>query len=174
MSYTELFRLGHEPESIGRIQNAWLSAIYVWDDIADKYFGTKSFLRLDAPMRTKIWNANKHVPSMPEFEKIVLQSTMDNAIVFGVDIPRLAEAFEQYGAIHPNSSYAKQAAILRSTEFLPDDAVAWNQTSVGKFWGLERTDLEDEDGEQEESFYDIKAGTKHFDVFEELGLKMAP
>jgi hypothetical protein len=168
MSRTELYRLGKNPECIGKVNNSWRGAMYVWTDIAKRYFGLEHFPMFDEAMRMKVWNASGYHPNMPTHDRIVLASTMDNVVVYGRDMQRAIDAFEKYGAEHPNSSLSEQAKILRATEFGPDDAAAWNQTSVNEFWGYVHGE-ESEDGEQDVSFYDLKSDAKeHSDAFEKL------
>lgn len=159
MSQTELYRLGQNPAEIGTCRNAWRGGMYIWDDIAKRYFGLKGFPMFDEGDRNRVWNAYDHVP-MPRHEIIVLLSTMDKATVRAEDIGPVADAFEQYAKEHPNSSIGEQAAILRSATFQPGDIVAWNQTSVCSFWGL----VWDEETE-EENWYDPNQNTAHFDAY---------
>jgi hypothetical protein len=161
MSTTSIYVLGKEPGEIGECRNAWRGAMYVWNDIAKRYCDLPSF-PFDAPSQNKVWNANQRY-IMPEHEQIVLLSTMDNAIVWARDAKTVAEAFAKYGREHPDSSLAEQAEILRTAALKPEDALAWQQTSVGEFWGQSWND-ESEDYD----YYDPHAGTKHFDVMSEV------
>jgi hypothetical protein len=160
MSTTSIYRLGREPEEIGEARNAWRGAMYVWNDIAQRYFGLPNFPMGRDEIASKIWNAHRH-HDLPEHEAIVLMSTMDHATVRGRDASIVAEAFERYGREHPNSSLREQAEILRSAELQPNDYLAWQQTSVAEFWGCQW------DGEKDEpDWYDPATGDKHFDVVE--------
>lgn len=161
MSTTDIYRLGREPGEIGSVRNSWRGGMYVWSDIAKRYFGLPSFPMFDDKARDKIWNASKHV-AMPRHEIIVLMTTMDNATIRGSDAAAVANAFEMYAAQHEGSSFGEQAAILRSADLQPDDLVAWNQTSVSEFWGCGW------DAEKDEPvWYDPATGTKHFDAYAE-------
>jgi hypothetical protein len=159
MSTTSIYTLGSEPGEIGECRNSWRGAMYVWNDIAKRYCGMPGF-GFDEKLHNKVWNANRNYP-MPEHEAIVLMSTMDNAIVWGRDANTVADAFEKYGREHPESSLTEQAEILRTAELKPDDALAWQQTSVGEFWGQSWDDEKDEP-----VWYNPATGTKHFDVLE--------
>jgi len=160
MSTTNVYKLGSEPGEIGECRNSWRGAMYVWNDIAKRYCGMSGF-GFDEKLHKKVWNANLDYP-MPEHDRIVLLSTMDNAIIWGKDASTVAEAFAKYGREHPESSLGEQAEILRAAKLAPDDALAWQQTSVGEFWG-QIWNEEQEDYE----YYDPKAGTRHFDVLAE-------
>lgn len=159
MSTTSIYRLGSEPGEVGETRNSWRGAMYVWNDIAKRYCGMAGF-GFDEKQHSKVWNANRHYP-MPEHDAIVLMSTMDNAIVWGRDAKTVADAFEKYGRERPNSSLSEQAEILRSVEIKPDDALAWQQTSVAEFWG---TGWNEE--KEDNDWYNPATGTKHFDVLE--------
>ncbi len=130
---------------IGETKNAWRSAMYVWDNIAQKYFDLERFPHFDEEMQRRVWNAgNEH--QLTDSERIVLASTMDYVTVKKSDIHRLIDAFETYALSHPNSSIGEQAALLKSVELSDNEVVAWNQTSVSEFlfepqW-CEKTDLE--------------------------------
>jgi hypothetical protein len=163
MSRTEIYRLGTDPGEIGSTRNAWRGAMYVWDDIARRYFGLDGFPFSDREMKAKIWNAHQHVDLAPH-EAIVLLTTMDFATVRARDVWRVVDAFERYGSEHPDSSLAEQAQILRGAQFpSASDAVAWLQTSVSEFWGVTWGE-----GEDETIWYDPATGDKHFDVFDHV------
>lgn len=157
MSTTTIYRLGRDPSEIGETRNAWRGAMYVWNDIARRYFGLESFPISDQIAQRKVWNAYDHA-ELPSHETIVLLTTMDFAVVRGADIPAVTTAFEQYGMEHPNSSFREQADILRFADLQPEDLVGWQQTSVSDFWGSgwdpEKDDI---------TWYDPSEG-KHFDV----------
>lgn len=161
MSTTSIYRLGREPSCIGDVRNSWRGAMYVWNDVAKRYCGLDSFPIFDDGKRERVWNAFKN-PRMPEHERIVLLSTLDNAGVYGRDAKTVADAFMHYGREHPHSSLIEQAEILRAADLRPDDLVAWQQTSVGEFWGQSwNEEREDND------WYDPATGVQHFDVFAE-------
>ena len=161
MSTTNIFRLGSEPREIASIKNSWRGAKYVWNDMAKRYWGLQSFPMFDDGNRSKVWNTYRH-KKLPEHEKIVLLSTMDNAVVFGRDAKVVADAFERYGREHPDSSLIEQAETLRRAELKPDDAVAWQQTSVGEFWGGKY-----DEAAEDRLWYDPATGSQHFDVVAE-------
>jgi hypothetical protein len=160
MSRTEIYRLGREPQEIGLTRNAWRSAMYVWEDIAKRYFDIDGFF-FNKDRHNEIWNAWKH-HKMPQHEIIVLLSTMDKAVVRGEDRDALVAAFEQYSQEHPNSSLSEQAQIIKNADIQPGDFIAWRQTSVGEFWGSEWSE------ENEECvYYDPNKENEHFDVMAE-------
>lgn len=158
MSTTNIFQLGSEPGEIASIRNAWRGAMYVWTDMAKRYWKLEQFPLFGDGEQSKIWNTHKH-HKIPEHERIVLLSTMDGAVVFGRDAKTVADAFARYAQEHPESSLAEQAEILRTSEVPPNDAFAWQQTSVGDFWGSNW-----DEAAEDTVWYDLQSGTKHFDV----------
>ena len=161
MSTTNIYRLGREPAEIGETHNSWRGAMYVWNDIAKRYFGLSTFPLFDDTARLKIWNAHTYA-SLPQHEIIVLMTTMDFAVVCGRSARIVADAFEKYGKEHPHSSLAEQAEILLSADIQSNDWIGWQQTSVAEFWG------EQWDGKKNEMiWYDPATNDKHFDVVAE-------
>ena len=163
MSTTSIFQLGQDPGEIGEVRNAWRGAMYVWNDIAKRYFDLENF-PFFGEMQFEVWNAAE-TKKLPLHEAVVLLSTMDNATVRMEDAKVVADLFEQYGREHPNSSLSEQADIIRKADVNEGDLIAWQQTSVGEFWGQE-WDEEIEDWR----WYDV-SGEKHFDVLSEAKRK---
>lgn len=162
MSYTEIYRLGKEPRLIDEIPNSWRGAMFVWNDVAKRYCGLEGFSPFGLSA-SRVWNSHKN-PRMPEWERIVLLTTMDNAVVFAKDIPALLEAFETY-ARERGGSFAEQAAAIRADTFEEGDAIAWNQTSVNcDVWCRDEEEI---DENIVYHWYDTSTGTKHFDVMED-------
>lgn len=168
MSTTTIYRLGREPGELAEFRNSWRGAMQVWNHIAKRYLKLEMF-PFHGPDQGRVWGATKTHPLSPE-ERIVLLSTMDNAVVRGADVPAVAAAFDAYGAGHTDSSFREQAQAMReliaSGEIKPDDWIAWQQTSVGEFWGQ----LWNEEGEDYD-WYDPATGTKHFDFYAEATAK---
>lgn len=158
MSTTIIYRLGREPGELGKTRNAWRGAMYVWNDIAKRYFDMESFPMYDKAAQKKVWNAQHHAV-LPQHEIIVLMTTMDFAVVRGRDVQIVADAFEKYAKEHQNCSLAEQAAILRTADIRPDDLIGWQQTSVSEFWGRGWDKKSDE-----VTWYDTKEN-KHFDAY---------
>lgn len=181
MSYTEIYSISEEHcKKIGETQNGHRSAMYVWQNIAQKYFGLERFPYSDEKLQMKIWNANKHY-QLTESEVIVLLSTMDDACVKKSDIPKLIKAFEEYHKEHPNSSFLEQAEIIKNTELLDDQKISWNQTSVNSYKYRPRTlsmdeyieefelDPEEREGiEEDEDIVIYKDISNLWDIFEQI------
>ena len=168
MSYTAIYAIKSDKESesvrlIEEFENAWRGAMYVWDQIARDHFGLDSFPFM-GDMQSKVWNADKD-NGLSEYERIVLNSTMDKATVNKAGLEKLIAAFDEYGINHPNSSISEQAKALKelSDNLEDDELIAWQQTSVGEFWG--EIDW-DEDGEA--VYYNHVNGNIHFDVIENI------
>lgn len=138
MSCTEIFAVkdGCEPILISEISNSWRGAMYVWNDIAKRYFGLNGFPFFDYEMRDRIWNAGNE-KDLSTSEKIVLASTMDLATVNKDNFHKLYLAFKGYESYNKDSSIGEQAEIIQDNiDKIPDDYfIAWNQTSVnGDAW----------------------------------------
>lgn len=160
MSTTSIYRLGRDPTQIGETRNSWRGAMYIWNDVAKRYCGLDAFPMFCEAEQSRVWNANRHT-RMPRHEAIVLMTTMDGAVIRGEDAKAVAEAFEQYASEHPaQTSFAEQAAILRSDDVQPGDLIGWQQTSVSEFWGVRWSD----DGE-EMTWYDPAKEDRHFDAY---------
>ena len=167
MSSTEIYLVkdGAEPILIGRTRNAFRGAMYVWNDIARRYFGLESFPFFDESEMSKVWNAES-THNLSEHEKIVLNSTMDKITVKISDCEKLCDAFDAYATEHPNSSISEQSKIIRqyATENSEADGViAWTQTSVSEGWF---TDYEEQDDGESITVCDLSSA---YDLFENLG-----
>lgn len=164
MSTTLIFAVKQddEPVFIGETRNAFRGAMYVWKDMAKRYFGLGGFPHFDEEMQRRIWNAGNEKP-LTEAEMIVLASTMDKAIVAKPGIEKLLVAFEEYGTAHEQSSISEQAELIRSNIDTIQDgySLAWIQTSVcGDGWFCEQ------DEDSEETTCNLEGS---FDVIEQVG-----
>lgn len=166
MSSTEIYSVGENHcEMIGGCQNAWRGAMYVWNDIAKRYFGLEHFPSMwgehEQKLASRIWNAhNEH--DLPEHEQVVLTSTMDRVLIKATDAHRLVDAFEQYGKEHPNSSLSEQAEIIKKAlpELKDDQFIGFCQTSVADFHFAVQYD-----DEENEVYHDLSDG---WDLFEQI------
>jgi hypothetical protein len=165
MSTTSIYRLGRDPCCLFEARNAWRGAMQVWNHVARRYFGLEMF-PWSGDMQNKVWGAARTHPLSPE-EKIVLLTTMDNAVVRGGDAEAVAAAFDAYGAGHTDSSFREQAeairAAIKSGDIQPDDFLAWQQTSVGEFWGRQGWN----EAKENWDWYDPNTGDKHFDAYQD-------
>ncbi len=137
MSHTIIcaVKQGEEPILLGECRNAFRGAMYVWHDMATRYFHLEGFPHFDEKLQRRVWNAGNEFP-LTNAELIVLASTMDKATVSKDGIDRLLEAFKEYGADHENSSIAEQAGLIsEQRKNIPDGyCIAWIQTSVSDGW----------------------------------------
>ncbi len=164
MSYTEIFSISASHcHSLGETKNAWRGAMYVWNQIAQKYFGLDSFPSFDADMQKRVWNANNE-HQLTDAEIIVLASTMDCVVVKAVDVQRLVEAFEEYAKDHPHCSIGEQAELLKASRLSPEDHIAWCQTSISEFH-FEPVYLEEND---EYRYHNLSDGWDLFEQFERI------
>lgn len=161
MSSTTIYCLGAVPGEVAEFGNAWRAGMYVWNDIARRYFGFDGFPMFDMAKQHSVWNA-ANTGALPQHEAIVLLSTMDRATVRTEEKAALVEAFRRYGAEHPRSSYAEQAGAIETADLPPGHWLAWRQTSVAEFWGKSW-----DDEREERDWYDPRTGRDHFDVIAE-------
>ena len=160
MSTTDIYAVTKKScNCIGKVSNAHRGAMYVWNDIAKRYFNLDGFPLFDREMQRRVWNAeNEH--ELPKHEEIVLAATMDRVTVKQADIKKLTDAFDKYGYEHPNSSISEQSKIINSYEFKPDELLAFNQTSASEFQ-FEPSYSEDD----EEEYSQLESA---WDLFEQL------
>tara|TARA_Y100000034_G_C6632459_1_gene276162 strand:+ start:70 stop:609 length:540 start_codon:yes stop_codon:yes gene_type:complete len=169
MSCTELYLVTKDKNcNCEEFKNAFRGAMYVWNDIARRYAGYDHFPHFECDEQMEVWNYyTRHPGVMKPHDMIVLASTMDYAIVEAHRWKDLVEAFKQYGEEHPNSNYSDQAeAIEGLVELIGIENlsyIAWNQTSVNSFWGVDYVEETDEF-----EYYDPDCSQKHFWVFKHL------
>lgn len=163
MSYTTIYKMGDNSSTIADISNGHRGAMYVWNQIAKKYFDQDRFPMFDEKLASKIWNAHKHAP-LTDAETIVLMSTMDKSTVNNDGLSKLIAAFEVYGGEHDISSFSEQAEKLKNTKLSDNEFIGWQQTSCGEFWGETGWDEETE----EAIYYDPNVGDIHFDIIQEF------
>ncbi len=165
MSSTEIYAVGENYCSfIGETKNAWRGAMYVWDDIARRYFNLECFPSFgNDDIKKIIWNAgNEH--DLTEHELIVLASTMDRVVFSYKDLDRLTDAFDKYYEEHKNSSIGDQSKIIKRCDLTSDKKIAWNQTSINEFQ-FSPDYYEDENGEEIIIYNDLSGA---WDLFEQL------
>ena len=166
MSYTEIYAVSNgqsSPFQTAEIRNAHRGAMYVWNQIARDYFDLEMFPYSDEEKQKEVWNAGQHKP-LSDAEKTVLVSTMDRASVLSKDLPKLIEAFREYGSAHPNSSYLEQAGVLKafSQSIKEDQRIVWNQTSVNA--DLLFCDVDHDEDDEEILTVNLD---EHWNVFEQ-------
>lgn len=149
MSATEIYLVqnGKQPRLIGETRNAFRGAMYVWNDIARRYFGMDSFPMFCEEKMKEVWNADAD-NGLSEHEIIVLNSTMDTVTCDQSDAERLCAAFDKYAVEHPNSSLGEQSEIIKkflAGNIAASGVIAWVQTSVSDGWFSSYE--EDEEGE---------------------------
>ena len=149
-------------------KNAFCGAMYVWNDVATRYAEFDTFPHFNHEDQMEVWNYPlRHPGVMKPHEIIVLASTMDYAIIEPNRWKDLVDAFKQYGEEHPNSNYAEQAVAIEGLVELIGLKnllyIAWNQTSVNSYWGIQYVEETDEF-----EYYDPDKEEKHFWVFEHL------
>jgi hypothetical protein len=158
MSKTEIYAVKENEDLIfiGECRNAFRGAMYVWNDIAKRYFNLESFPHFDEDMQKRVWNAGNE-NQLTQSEEIVLASTMDRAIVKKENINLLLVALNEYGSKHENSSILEQANLIKERlSDIPDGySIAWIQTTVCDGWFREYDEDSDEYVCNMSGFFDV-------------------
>lgn len=172
------FKKNGDADFIGETHNAFRGAMQVWTLLEKKYlpkytpswaFGDKSqeYSRMscfDKSGMKDIWGLAEDT-RLSEHERIVLNSTFDNVIVFKDEVFKLLAAFR---AFEGETSLKEQADIIEDAINTDEDliAIAWNQTSVNSdTWESDEIGL-DEDGEEIYLPYNVFKHTGHWSLFE--------
>lgn len=169
MSYTTIYKVPEkgEIENYAEFKNSHRGAFNVWTEMARRYLGMEMLpMFRDGGMRP-IWDLARN-PEIPENDRIVMMSTFDRVMVKREDLPRLIEAFRDFGSRFEPGSLLEQAKAL---EKLVSDstcyAVCWNQTSVNSdHWQIGEGDPEVED-DYKLRMYDISKDTDHWFMFDQ-------
>ncbi|MFS1429201.1 hypothetical protein LMH73_019135 [Vibrio splendidus] len=176
MSSTEIYLVSTDScIEIGETKNGFRGAMFVWDQIAIKYFKLEGFPNFDTEMQRRVWNAANEHP-LTDAERIVLASTMDWVVVRTEDAQRLIVAFKEYGEDNPRCSIGEQGAIINSAELPPGHFIAWNQTTVGDFalspewFDFDEDDEEYNEDNDENGYYEFNNLSKTWDLFEQFDL----
>lgn len=175
MSCTEIYVLKKNNDlECFRTNNAWRSAMYIWNDIAERYLGWERF-PLYGEKQMEVWNFHKRHPGvMKDYEIIVLLSTMDGAILEPTRIEEAMEAFYLYAKDHPDSSLKEQGDVLKKVlGYSMNDienviGIGWNQTSIGdtRWYSYDHDDVDNDTI----MVYDFENRKDHFWVMEEFDL----
>lgn len=139
MSYTNLYTT-NEDGNFGvaaEFRNSWGSAAFIWSALARTY-GVSHVNPFKAWER--VWTPDFEARIEP-FERLVLHSTYDRAVLRKEDFERMAEAMETFAEKHDTGetvcSLRKQAEALRTAKEGGAEYAAWNQTSVSEsLWWL--------------------------------------
>lgn len=148
-------------------ENAWLSAMHIWMRIDKKYNmypGENGFsMALIMGRLSKIWNICDD-KKFPIFERLVVASTLDRAILRQARFREMAEAMSQFATIHGAGTLGEQAAAIMSLNQNNAYGVAWRQTSVGhSTWYIN-----DESCEEGVRMYDLSRDSGHWFIDEEV------
>lgn len=139
-------------------QNAWRGAMAIWLYLLKKYHPQSDPYILMA----RITDANKLIselannPNLEEWEKIVLHTTYDGALVRREELPRVAAAFMEF----PETSSLKAQAVILDLLSKAENisAVGWDQNNICESgWRFA-------DGRP----YNYNEGNDHYFIFDEI------
>ena len=173
MSYTTLYLVPESGEirTYREYHNASRFAWLVWDTMSKLYLhkGAIEFMisgnHADDALQP-VWDLWKN-PNVPMNHRLVMASTFDRVMVRRENLPRLADAYEQYSkAVKDPGHILTMVNDLRSLANDPAClAACWCQTSVSSDAWRVRESLEDDS-----RLYDVSLDNDHwflFDAFEE-------
>lgn len=184
MSATEIFVANRTGEMVHAydLRNAWGGGMAIWTSLAQRHLGGLDPYRGMLSGYQEVFDLLK-TDRLARWEKIVLLTTCDGALVRAENFIETAEAMEkfaeEYKAMNEGKVFhpAAQAELLRK---LHDEiekegwqAIGWNQTSVNGdcpwYGGYEEFPADDENEAGEERVpYNINKDTKHWWVFDDL------
>lgn len=156
--------------------NSWGGAAYVWTKLYEKYLKDPK-LYYDNWMTGDtqgLWDLYKD-ESIPLFERTVLASTLDDAVIRRENLEDVSKAFKEFLEAYPkgNMECHLQGWIDDIAEILKDETnrgICFHQTSVGEDpWYIEANEDEDEDYDEdvEGRPYNIDQDNKHWFVFKD-------
>lgn len=150
---------------VAEFSNSWGSAAFVWDALRKAFLSGDEYLFNDEVIK-KVWALWKD-PRLLRFEKAVLLSTFDHAIIERDKFTDAAEAFTAFERRYrqPNAACHMGAIsqVLMDSRELDCVGACFQQTSVAENPWLGEYDEETEEYKP----FDMNAG-KHFFVFAEL------
>lgn len=155
MSHTTLYAAYEAGDLVecAEYKNSYGSAWMVWAALIEKYeiWNVKDDGSRDAwidrprygsyadGMPEKLWAYEDLNGALRPFEYNALVSTYDHAVVTSEDLISLAESLEAFEMAHAIPfrvcSLGAMARDIRNVHEEGARCVAWNQTSVGEFWG---------------------------------------
>ena len=136
MSETAIYCVGKAHcELLGKIDNSWLSAMYIWNDFSKRYMGLPKFPSFNEKKMKRLWNINKEY-ALPEHEHITFLTTMDKVLVPVDKAQLLIDALEKYGDEHPDSTFKEQSEIIQDNlNNLPKDTyIGFEQYDCNDFY----------------------------------------
>lgn len=137
MSYTTVKLINTEWKVIDvtRLSNSWGCAAYVWGALAKRYLNDDYKWLSDPVASRATWDLYKD-DRLQDFEKIVLASTFDYAIIEYSRFEAAAEAFTAFPRKHdPGKGVCHMVTIanlLRTYANAPSIGMCFQQTSVSR------------------------------------------
>ena len=160
-----------KPDHSVEFRNAWGGAAFIWSALFDQYLKDPeipyhNWLSMVGSGDTSLWDLAKR-PNLPLFERAVHAATFDYAIVsrdnFQSFVSHLREFVARYKRKYPGS-VCHLEAWAQFIETCDAEAIGLVGTSVtGSLWN------EWDEKTEEYLPYDLRTGTKHFEVYEFLG-----
>ena len=145
MSHTEIYAVF--PDSDGRFvfveefANSHGGAAFIWDALVLEYLGLR-LSGVDCHTRWgRLWTLLRE-GKMSEFHENILRTTMDRAVIEQHIMGEIANEFKDFAdeqqvgeMLNHACSLREQAKVLRNLEKKGALYAAWNQSTIGEFWG---------------------------------------
>jgi len=167
MAYTELYYFNKKgtPKERGIAPQASTGGWKVWFLLKEKYLPDVPYLFRHDEYQ-KVWDLILD-ERLEKYEKIILASSFDWAIVYKENFDELIDAFEKFDSEHSwKLNFPEQIKILKEIKNNKNAiAIWWNQTSVN-------CDTWRQIGNRSSHsvLYNIFKENKHFNVFKEYNL----
>lgn len=183
MSTTEIYAIESNGDVVHRtdLRNSWGGAMAVWTSLSGRHLNGSDplggmmdgFKSLFALLKTD---------KLERWEKLVLLTTCDNAVLRAENFMEVADAFERFHEEYRIANEGKvfharaQAELLRELHREGDEhgwrGVCWNQTSVNgdsPWYGVrEEWDEESDEEEPDPRPYNIDRDEQHWFVMDDL------
>lgn len=182
MSYTTLYSVPEKGsiESIHEFSNASGSAMYIWNQLYQKYLPQVVYFLGDDKTMDALWKLIDDKKLKP-FERICLGFTFDRVMVKRENISKLISAFKDFHAeakinfpqnVCHLPDQIKELELLEMNEDIY--AVCWCQTSVASdVWYVPEGECKECGHESEEQrLWDISLDKGHFFLFEQYDFKL--
>lgn len=165
MTCTSIYAVFPDKKGFNKVEdfsNSWRGAALVWGELKKRYEddlpeGGRYSIG-DTFGWGRVWEYEEDGGTMEWWERNVLRSTYDRAVLRREYFGLMAESMEVFHRNYPGSSLLEQACALRRLYDQGATAVAWNQTNVISFL----LNIYDEDAD-EFIPYDLETmGDHHF------------
>jgi hypothetical protein len=163
MSYTTMFVVKNNGEvlPLSEFSNSWGSAAMVWTALCEKYNVRDKYGYTSFDAWQDLWKLEQEkTVKLEQFERNVLFSTYDNAMVASKDFLKFADSLRKFQEVHAKpKQVCHLSAFADKIEKIKDDYIGvcfWQTSVADNPWS-------EYDGKTDEFFpYNTNTGTKHW------------